>query len=431
MKHTIFVICPSIRDRVELSKLSTKDNYHILFHDYKVDSFERILANGVVDDFVATNPSQIIDSLLLLARSNNVNGIVSTDDYPGSIYASIVGHYCNLVGARPAALLQCQHKYNARLIQEKYVPHATPKFTLFNDLDSIQAADGARFSYPVFVKPVKSYYSVGANKATNYQQLQEMLRQALLPSHFLSHFNWFLKTFGGSEIDSCAVMVEEYLSGVQVTLEGYCYQGQIEIVGIVDSIMFPGTISFARFEYPSSLPQAVQNRMGEIALTIVKAMHLDNCMFNIEFMYNPETDKIGIIEINPRMAAQFADLYEKVDGFNTYQLMLDIALGKKPVIFRKKGNHAIAASCVLRTFENKKVLQVPTQDQIAHFFRQFPDARFYADVKPGMLLSDVLQDGKSYRYGLIHLGAQDKQDLLNRFEKAKKLLPFDLVSSTH
>ena len=41
-------------------------------------------------------------------------------------------------------------------------------------------------------------------------------------------------------------------------------------------------------------------------------------MFNIEMMYDAATDRIGIIEINPRMASQFADLYEKVDGTNSY-----------------------------------------------------------------------------------------------------------------
>lgn len=428
MKHTIFVICPSVRDYTELSKLATKDDYTILFHHYEGDSFERILANGIVDEFASSNPSRIIDDLLLFARANRVQGIISTDDYPGSIYASIVGHYAKLIGPRPAALLQCQHKYNARLLQKKFVPQATPHFTLFDDPATITSDDITHFEYPVFVKPVKSYYSIGANKAANHDELLEMLSQAYLPTHFLSHFNWFLKTFGGCEIDSCAVLVEEYLTGIQVTLEGYCCNGDIQILGIVDSIMFPGTISFARFEYPSSLPADVQERMADISRTIIKAMHLDNCMFNIELIYNPETKKIGIIEINPRMAAQFADLYEKVDGFNSYQILLDIALGKKPTLVKNKGKHAIAASCVLRTFENQKVTNVPSAQQIANFYEQFPDGRFYQDVKPGMALSDVLQDGKSYRYGLIHLGASSRQQLISNFEIAKKLLPFAFVT---
>lgn len=428
MKHTIFFICPSVRDRFELNHLARRDEYEVIFHEYDTQSFERILAHGVIGDFEASNPARIIDELSIIAKKHNIDGVASTDDYPGSIYASIIAHYNGLPGPRPAALLQCQHKFNSRLIQKRYVPHVTPQFSLFDTLQDVNQSFLDAIIYPVFVKPVKSYYSVGANKASNSEQLKEMLTQAMLPRPFLSHFDWFLKTFGGSEINSCAVLVESFLSGVQVTLEGYCFQGSVNIIGIVDSIMFPGTICFERFEYPSSLSQSVQERMGTAAATIVKAMHLDNCMFNIEFMYDLQTDIIGIIEINTRMAAQFADLYEKVDGFNTYQVLLDIATGKKPVTATKQGKHAIAASCILRTFENKKAITTPTQKNIEDFFSHFPDGRFYADVCDGMLLSDILQDGKSYRYGLIHLGAQDKQGLFNAFEFAKKLLPFDLIS---
>ncbi|BDC34805.1 hypothetical protein Noda2021_07630 [Candidatus Dependentiae bacterium Noda2021] len=428
MKHTIFFICPSARDRFELSHLARKDEYDVIFHEYDTQSFEQVLARGVVGDFESSNPARVIDDLSITAKKYNVTGVASTDDYPGSIYASIIAHYNGLRGPRPAALLQCQHKYNSRVVQKRYVPEVTPHFTLFDTLEDVEQSLLDAMVYPVFVKPVKSYYSVGANKASNAAQLKEMLTQAMLPRQFLSHFDWFLKTFGGSEIDSCAVLVESFLSGIQVTLEGYCFQGEVSVVGIVDSIMFPGTICFERFEYPSSLPADVQERMAAAAKTIVKAMHLTNCMFNIEFMYDPQTNVIGIIEINPRMAAQFADLYEKVDGFNTYQVLLDIATGKKPVTTLRHGKHAIAASCILRTFENQRVVAVPTQNNIDNFFAHFSDGRYYPDVVPGMALSDILQDGKSYRYGLIHLGAHDKQDLLKKFESAKEFLPFHFAS---
>ena len=57
--------------------------------------------------------------------------------------------------------------------------------------------------------------------------------------------------------------------------------------------------------------------MAEIAKTLMRGMGFDNGMFNIEMMYDADADRIGIIEINPRMASQFADLYEKVDGTNS------------------------------------------------------------------------------------------------------------------
>ena len=59
----------------------------------------------------------------------------------------------------------------------------------------------------------------------------------------------------------------------------------------------------------------------------MSGLGFDNCMFNIEMMYDAREDRIAIIEINPRMASQFADLYEKVDGTNAYEVLLDLGMG--------------------------------------------------------------------------------------------------------
>ncbi|CAN5439917.1 hypothetical protein BH20ACI3_BH20ACI3_19300 [soil metagenome] len=67
------------------------------------------------------------------------------------------------------------------------------------------------------------------------------------------------------------LLVEELLEGLQATLEGYVYQGEIHLMGIVDSVMFPNTIAFKRFEYPSSLPESVQSRMFSLARKLDEA----------------------------------------------------------------------------------------------------------------------------------------------------------------
>jgi biotin carboxylase len=105
-------------------------------------------------------------------------------------------------------------------------------------------------------------------------------------------------------------------------------------------------------DYPSALPEDVQRRMADIAATVMPGLGFDNGLFNIEMMYDPESDVISIIEINPRMASQFADLYEKVDGTNSYAVLLDIALGRAPQFTRRQGRYAFASSIVLRSFED-------------------------------------------------------------------------------
>ena len=55
-------------------------------------------------------------------------------------------------------------------------------------------------------------------------------------------------------------MAEELLSGEEVTLEGYVHGGRVTTIGVTDSVKYPGTFSFERFEYPSALPRGAARR---------------------------------------------------------------------------------------------------------------------------------------------------------------------------
>ena len=150
----------------------------------------------------------------------------------------------------------------------------------------------------------------------------------------------------------------------------------------------------------------------------------NNGIFNIEFMYNMHRDTIHIIEINPRMASQFADLFEKVDGLNTYSILLDLALGRQPAVKHRQGKYKMAASCVLRLFEDRHILKVPTPAEIDLLLKKFPDARVEVLADEGKNLSQQLQDGRSYRYGVVSIGGQNMLDILNIFEQFHHGLPF-------
>lgn len=126
----------------------------------------------------------------------------------------------------------------------------------------------------------------------------------------------------------------------------------MEALGVVDSLMFPGTQIFRRFEYPSSLPQGVVARIEDVARRALQTVGFDRGLFNIEFIYDARRDSVHIVEVNPRMASQFADLYEKVDGINTYDILVDLALGRVPAKRRRQGRYKVAVSHVMRRFED-------------------------------------------------------------------------------
>jgi hypothetical protein len=426
-RPNILVVCPGQRDRTELAYERFKKKYQLHFYDYNGDVLEKIICKGAGELSTQFHPQEILNAMDTFVQEHHIEGVLSSEDYPGSIFASILAQQHNFISPSIESILTCQHKYYSRIHQQLTVPEAAPQFQLLNFMHYNETELQLRF--PVFLKPVKSYFSVFANKATSHDDIRTLLATSQLPSAFLEQFDWFIRTFTTFELGTKYLLAEEHLSGQQVTYEGLVHNGECNTVGIVDSIMYPGTICFERFEYPSSLPQSVQIRMAGIANRFMHGIGFNNGLFNIEFMYNPTCDTIHIIEVNPRLVSQFADLYEKVDGLNNYDHKLNIITGTKPTVHIQHGAHAVATGFVLRTFEDKRVHHIPTMQEQEIFYTTFPDGRFYNFTQKGNLLSDTFQDGKSFRYALIHLGAQNTQELAEKFEHAKQLLPYRFSNS--
>ena len=160
--------------------------------------------------------------------------------------------------------------------------------------------------------------------------------------------------------------------------------------------------------------------MGEIAATTMQGLGFDNGIFNIEMMYDAEADRISIIEINPRMASQFADLYEKVDGTNSFSVLLDIAQGRTPRFTRRQGRYDLPRAACLRSFRGSSG-RAPCRARPTSSASRglYPDIRVELHATPGRKLSDEFQDGKSYRYGILNLGGRDLADVLEQFESCR------------
>jgi len=416
--QTILVICPTHRDHRELPLLSPP-GIKYLFHDYASTSLEDLICMGSVEA-LAADPLDEIDAILAKLAGVKLAAVISSDDYPGATLAAVIAERLGLPGPSPEVTLICQHKYLSRLAQAKLAPEAVPSFALIDVAGGAPCPDDLRF--PLFVKPVKSFFSIGAEKVASASELAALFPRWASLDQFYLPLDRMLERYAGSTIGTKRLIAEGLLKGNQVTVEGYVYEGKAAIFGVVDSVMFPGTLAFSRFDYPSCLPDLVQARMGEIAARVMEGMGFDNGLFNIEMMYDGEDDRISIIEINPRMASQFADLYEKVNGTSSYTVLLDIARGRAPHFTRRQGRYGFAASLVLRSFEDQVVAALPSDADIARLALVYPDIRVELHGTVGRKLSAELQDGRSYRYGIVNLGGSDCADVLAQYEACRDRL---------
>lgn len=416
----VLLVCPSEWDSAQLPRAQRRwrGKYTVLHYG---DNAERSPATFDALSFI----QETVRSF----RSAGLDGVTSSSDYPGCIVAAIIARELGLPGPDPLSVLRCSHKYYSRIAQSAAVPEATPGFALI-DPDNFDEQAWA-LPFPLFVKPVKSWFTQHARRVDTFDELLRYVRSASVRLHlsaFVAPFNQLVARYTDFAYDGRYMLAEELLEGQQVTLEGFVFRGRAKVVGIVDSVMFPGTISFERFEYPSSLSVKVRARMSAIASRVMRHVGFDNGVFNIELFYNNETDQVHIIEINPRMCGQFADLMEMVNGTNTYEILLALAAGDHPPRVKRGSRFQAAASFALRRFEDAKVLRVPDDSRVASLKALYPVSLVTTFVREQRLLSEdeYESDGYSYRYGVINLGGRDRVSLLSEFQEVHQRLGFEL-----
>lgn len=420
---SVLLLSPTSRERNQIPRVAAELGLNVIFDDFDEDYFDNFLGESPDFNRPALDIVQLIEKTAEKYRNADLAGVTSAVGYPGMSAASIIAKKLALPGPPVEAVMLCEHKYYSRVYQKQHVPDATPEFHLIDPEDS-STMSGALGS-PSFLKPVKACMSKNAFKVQNEQELRQLVKTTLLAHRFVEPFNDMLRAYTGFPRHASCLLQETLLHGVQVSLEGYVYRGQVMVLGIIDAIMFPGSFSFKRFQYPSGLPHNVLERMIDIATQFFSGIGYDNALFNMELFYDSANDRIAIIEINPKIASQFPSLFEKVDGYSTYRTLLEVATGQQPTTRIRQGKHKIAASCVLRTFEDQKVLAIPTAEEKAEVSKRFPDTQIQVYAKQGKKLSDEMQDSFSFRYGLIDLGAENESDLEQKFETCKRMLTFD------
>ena len=359
-----------------------------------------------------------------------IDGVMSSSDYPGATAAGAVATRLGLPGTPPETLIRCSHKYYSRLAQREAAPEAVPDFHLVDPGRPL--ADAAAIRFPCFVKPVKGAFSIMARRVDSAEDLAAFLGRPAAREFvrdYVRIFNDLVARLTSLEVGGSWFLAEGLLQGDPVTVEGFAQEGEVGILGVVDSVLHPATGSFLRFDYPSQLPAAVQERMGVIARRVMTHLGFRTGLFNIEMTWDARADRIWIVEVNPRLCGQFADLYQKVDGTNGYEVGLALAAGETPALRHGQGRFRRASSFPLRTFEPVRVVRAPTAQDVSAAEALYPDTLVWVECETGWRLEDFdrFEDGFSARYGVINVGAPDRESLFSRRDEVRARLGIELA----
>jgi hypothetical protein len=381
----ILVLCPQERDLTAIASAGLEERYGVRFEGTDLDKLDRF------------DPVSFLDSVAQVPA----DGVVGTKDQ-SALLAALLAERRNLPGPRADALIACQHKPTSRERQRRAAPEATPAFA---------PLDGAPFAFPFFVKPVVGRLSQNAYRIDDPSDLVGLHENDAYAARYAQ-----ISTLAGADPDAVhGFLAEELLSGDEVTLEGYVSGGRVTTIGVTDSVKYPGTLSFERFEYPSKLPEERQGELSEVAERVLPAFEFDGGFFNVEFFVPPE-GPAKLIEVNGRIASQFAPLVQGLHGRSTYDALFALAAGEDPQ-WRTGLPDGVAVSYVVRVFDDALVEAVPD-----------PEDGLELLVRPGLPLSEQGQnDVQSYRLAILYGFGETREDAVERCRRRAASLTFRLA----
>lgn len=425
MKRNIFfpALTDLHREELQTVKLVTDYNFHGL-----LDTWRLIDA-----------PDLDFDELLgelrkeLEAFDGSIDAIIAHWDFPTSVLVPILCRELGLPSPSVESVLKCEHKYWSRLEQQRSVPDMVPKFCSFDPFrdDALAQID---LEFPFWIKPVKSFSSQLGFRIGNVEEFREamdIVRAEI--SHMGRPFEQALAHADLPEAirrtNSYTCLAEAILSGDQCAAEGSVFNGEVQVHGILDMGKDEQGRTIDRLEYPSTLPQSVQDQMIECSKRFLAHIGFDNGCFNAEFMWNRDRNKLCLIEFNTRISQSHAEMFIDVDGMSNHEVAIDVALGMRPEMPYRKGNSRVAGKFIITLFEEDAlVTKVPTQAQIDDLKSRFPGLDVLIDVKPGMQLSELTnQDSYSWHVGTLFLGAASREELLERYRTCLDVLEFEYV----
>ena len=362
-----------------------------------------------------------------------IDGIINYWDFPSSTVVPILQNKHNRRGADLEHVLMCEHKYWSRVKQAEVVPENVPRFAGVDPFADDVAAQVAHLRRPFWLKPIKAHSSHLGFRVESDADLDHAI-QEIRPQigRFGEPFNRILdeadipQTF--RQVGGMHCIAEEIIDGRQCTLEGYVFQGDLRVYGVIDTTSVASSLT--SYRYPSSLPRPVQNRMVTIAKTVMEHIGFNNSPFNIEFFWDEAADQIWLLEVNPRISKSHCPEFWMVEGHSHQEVAVDIALDRHPTFPHGEGKFAKGAKFMVRTFDHADglVKATPSADEIARVKATFPEALIDVDVKAGRRLSEHRnQDSYSYQLAEIFLGGEDDADVQRKYDRVLEMLTFDIA----
>jgi len=388
-----------------------------------IETFEKILRFGVQEYLNET-----------IERINNhpdmYDGIVGTHD-SSAIIAAIIAQETGKRFASVKAITNCQNKYLSRRIQKQVIPEHAPQYAIA--LDYLR--NPQRLSPPFFIKPARSNISFGTHRVEDMEALENYISResidiARYNQYYLDALSYKPSYHNAMDFATCnSFLCEDLIEGEEVTVDGYIFEGDINFFGVTKAYYYPGTNSFFYHAYPHALSAELTEKIEKALNLLIPALGIDNSFFNIELRTDEANNTFKIIEVNSRIAFQFAKTIASVRGFDPLHLLCDVAVGKKPNLRPvKKNRFKYCYNYELHQFSDAIILQTPTQSAYEEIRMKYPEVCIRNLIHENLNLSDFKHNPESFRYCVIDVPGDTHKEIMDKYEEIVAMLGYNFAT---
>jgi hypothetical protein len=333
-------------------------------------------------------------------RTESIDAVVSTHDL-GDLIAAVLAKEAGLPGPSPEAVFLCLHKLYGR--RAEIDPIRCQAVLLDEALPAL--------TYPAYMKAPWLKLGLLGFKLNSDDDARRALdlARAELPAWTRQYYPLFaaavdLQKYPLATTD--LMLVEEFIDGRQVTVEGWSLNGEIQIWAMTDTNTFPGSRVIDNFSTPSRADAETAAALRAKTIETIRAFGFDGGFFNIEFWLTD--DGIRLTEVNGRSAACFGGIYELGLHADIFAAVADVACGLPPRALPRVSGR-VAGQFNVITFDDDlacNLLDYDAAKSIPEFsaFRR-PDERVRPLSEFGIVLGQIEIAGDSYDE--IHARAQE------------------------
>lgn len=329
------------------------------------------------------------------------DGFIGLVDW-SSLYAAYLNKQINKPSPNLTVLASLQDKLLSRELQMRHVNYDGLAMRLKKEMNLEES------SFPLFLKPRRAAMSFMAKQISSLGELALIESDLKIKNSLkIKNRHWkqlyqFLNLSQKIENGIDTFVIESILpDGIQVTLDGFSQDDNIQFFGFTKSVFLPNRVSFKRFDYPYRMPKKIMDKVYSHAEDFVKKSKFSNSLFNIEYKIDLETSEFAIVEINTRPSSQFMYAIGQVSGVHPLDVAIDIVTGVKTSTIQTDTAHESASICVFRQPEDALVKKLPSKNDMKWFFEKYPEGRYNFFALEGEKLSQYPNDSHSFRYAEV------------------------------